>query len=157
MKRTPIDVEQVFQPVIGLKPTRAKLGVGSFLVFDFGPLAREDHHMVGKWHLWIHQAFWSLRDKRREIVNADSDRRYISLAVRRLEDAVFSAVKIDQNSFETMFRFGDFELTVKSPDYINELDERDHFWMFFLPDKRVLSVGQAGINLAPSDRSRQRA
>jgi len=152
-----INVGQIFQPVIGMTPARAKLGVGSFITFDFGPLSRIDHHMVGKWHLWIYQSYWSLSDKQREIVNADSDRRYINLAIARLENVKFSGVKFDVNSLETDFRFGELHLTVRRPDYIGELDDRDHFWMFFLPNKQVLSVGESGVNLTSADRARQRA
>src|SRR4051812_8224279 len=123
MKRTHIDVMEIFRPVVGLKPTRAKLGVGSFLTFDFGPLSREDHHMVGRWHLWVHQAYWSLKDKQREIVNADSERRYINLAVPRLESCELLGVNVDSESLQTEFHFGNFRLFVKSPDYVDELDD----------------------------------
>ena len=154
MKATEIDIRQVLQPVIGQKPARAKLGVGSFLTFDFGPLSREDHHLVGKWHLWIYQANWSLADQHRQIVNSDSERRYIALAIPRLQETKLSNVEVDPASLETVFRFGEFRLTVGRPDYLDDADERDYYWMFFLPGKQVLSVGPAGVILGPSDRGR---
>ena len=155
MKNTHVDIKQTFEPVVGLKPTRVKLGVGSFLTFDFGPLTRVDRHMFGKWHLWIYQAFWKLSDNRRSIVNADSDRRLISLAVTRLENSVFSGVHL--KGLETVFDFDQYRLTVTPPEYVNELDDRDHFWMFFVPGNRVLSLGTSGVRLSASDRPKQPA
>jgi hypothetical protein len=152
MRTTAIDVRQVIQPVLGLKPTRAKLGIGSFITLDFGQLSREDHHMVGKWHFWIYQAYWFLTDAKREIVNADSERRYIDLAIPRLQEKKLTDVELNTTSLETVFRFEDFRLTVRRPDYLgDEIDARDHYWMFFMPNSQVLSVGPSEVTLTASN------
>jgi hypothetical protein len=125
--------------------------VGGFLTFDFGRKVREDHHLRGEWHLWIYQAKWLLAHGHRTLANSDSKRQTIEVAVRRLEDYELTSVKFNAQSSVTEFQFGEFCLVVSPADYPDGPDERDEYWLFFMPDDTVLTVGPEGMNLGPSD------
>jgi hypothetical protein len=145
MRATEVNVREYFTPLLGQSPWRARRGVGSFLTFEFGPKVKVDRHYRGKWRLWIYQAVWQLRRNGNEVVNSDAERRYIDLAVGRLEEIPLADVGFDASSSTTVFQFGDFRLTVKPADYLENRDERDHAWMLFMPDNKVLSVGPKGV------------
>ena len=147
MKTSTIDLRRYFSPVFGTSPWRVKLGVGSFLTFEFGPRVRANHHIHGKWHLWIYLSNWKLSRRERPLVDSDSDRRGIEAAARRLEGLSFTDIKFQNRSRETAFLFGDFRLVVSPADYIENPDSRDYFWMFFMPDDEVLTVGPSGIQV----------
>ena len=140
------DIRQYFQPVLGSQPWRAKLGVGSFLTFEFGPKLKIQGHLHGKWHLWIYLSNWELRHDERQLVNSDADRRLISVAIRRLQSAAFTDVRLDSRDFKTTFVFEDFRLIVWAADYLDDPDKRDHYWLFFMPGE-VLRVGPGGVSI----------
>jgi len=114
MKTTAIDLRQYFHPIFGTSPWRVKLGVGSFLTFEFGPRIRANHHVHGKWHLWIYLSNWELFHRDRPLVDSDTERRV---------------------------------MVVSPADYLENPDDRDYFWMFFMPDDGVLAVGPSGVHL----------
>ncbi len=152
MKTVAVDIREYFRPITGQRPWRAHLGVGSFLLFDFGARVKEDHHFRGEWHLWIFQANWILLHGDRTVADSDSVRQAIALAIQRLESCALTHVKFDPEKSVTEFIFGDFRLVVSPADYLENPDERDNYWLFFMPDDTVLSVGPNGVNLGPSDR-----
>jgi hypothetical protein len=139
-------VPRYFDPIKGQSPWRVRLGVGSFLTFEFGSRIRANGHEHGEWHLWIYLSNWTLLHSDRELVNSDSDRHPISLAVRRLEGADFTGMEFDQKTSRTVFSFGDFQLIVTPADYLDSPDKRDQYWLFFMPHDIVLSVGPGGAN-----------
>jgi hypothetical protein len=147
MKTTAIDLRQYFHPVFGTSPWRVKLGVGSFLTFEFGPRIRANHHVHGKWHLWIYLSNWELFHRDRPLVDSDTERKVMETAIRRLEGTSLAAVKFQNRNRETTFVFDDFHLVVSPADYLENPDDRDYFWMFFMPDDRVLAVGPSGVHL----------
>ena len=144
-----IDVRKYFESIVGSYPRRVRLGVGSFLTFDFSPMRRVDGHMQGERRLWIYLSNWVLFHGQRQLVNSDTDRRLISVAIRRLEKAALTGVRVDPGNFETTFIFGDFRLIVSPADYIDNPDKRDHYWLFFMPGE-VLRVGSAGVSIEPA-------
>lgn len=147
MKTTAIDLRQYFRPIVGTSPWRVKLGVGSFLTFEFGPRVRANHHIHGKWHLWIYQSCWELLHRDRSLVDSDTDRKVLETAARRLEGISLTGIKFQDRSRKTTFVFDDFQLVVSPADYLGNPDERDYFWMFFMPDSEVLTVGPGGVRL----------
>ncbi len=140
------DIRRYFEPVLGSLPWRAKLGVGSFLTFEFGARVKVDGHMQGKWHLWIYLSNWVLLHGERELANSDTERRLISVAIRRLQSAALTDVKLDSRDFKTTFVFQDFRLIVSAADYLDDPDKRDHYWLFFMPGE-VLRVGPGGVSI----------
>jgi len=87
------------------------------------------------------------------LVNSDTDRKIIATAARRLEKTSLEQIKFDSSAKKTTFLFDDFRLVVSPADYLESPDERDVFWMFFMPNHEVLSVGPAGIRVEGADSS----
>jgi len=69
----------------------------------------------------------------------------IAAATRRLEETAFTGVNIDRRVKETMFLFDDLRLVVSPADYLEDVTERDTYWIFFTPEGN-LSVGPAGAH-----------
>jgi hypothetical protein len=147
MKTAAIDIHQCFQPVIGTQPWRVKPGVGSFLTFEFGSRIKPSGHVQGQWHLWIYLSNWKLFHGDRLLVDSNADRKPITLATRRLEGEVLSAVDFDPRARETVFTFKDFRLVVSPADYLQGTDDRDKYWIFYMPNDEVLAAGPSGIQL----------
>jgi hypothetical protein len=153
MKTSAIDIRQTFQPVLGMRPWSVKVGVGSFLTLEFGPRIKAHGHIHGKWHLWIYQSNWKLFHLDRELVDSANDRKLISVSIRRLKETALTNVDCDPSSGKTVFSFEKFRLVVSAADYLDRPDERDHYWMFFMPDNEVLEVGPAGVRVERSEES----
>ncbi|MBA3915209.1 MAG: hypothetical protein H0X25_15440 [Acidobacteriales bacterium] len=151
MKSVANEIREYFGPVIGASPWKAELGVGSFLTFEFGKRVLEDGHQHGEWHLWISLANWELHHNARKLADSDAHRTVISVAVRRLKQAPLTEVLFDEGKRVTTFVFGDFRLTVAPADYLKDPDSDDDYWLFFMPEKRVMSLGPSGLSVETSD------
>ena len=154
MRTVALDIQEYFKPIVGLRPWRARLGVGSFLTFDLGRRIKEDHHFRGEWRLWIYQAKWSLNHGDRKLADSDSARQTIEVAIRRLEysGSEFKKAKLDPQNSVTEFVFGHFRLVVSPADYLADPGDSDEYWLLFMPDNTVLTVGPGGVDLGSSDR-----
>src|SRR5271157_717456 len=151
MRTVALDIQHYFKPIAGQRPWRARLGVGSFLTFDFGHKVKEDRHFRGEWHLWVYQANWSLLHGDRKLADSNSERHIIEVAIRRLEGVDFTGAEFDPQNSTTVFLFEDFRLFVTPADYLDSPDERDEYWLFFMPDNLVLTVGPGGVEVGRSD------
>jgi hypothetical protein len=151
MKAVAVDIRQYFQPVFGTPPWRVKPGVGSFLTFEFGPRIKTGGHLHGRWHLWIYLSNWKLLRGERQLVDSDADRKLITISTRRLEGESLTDIDFSARTRKTTFSFGDFRLVVSPADYLDSPDERDHYWIFFMPDNEVLAVGPAGMRVEQGD------
>jgi len=151
MKATAIDIREYFEPLLELRPWKAKLGYGSFLTFEFGRRVKKYEFVHGEWHLWIYLASWVLYHGKRKLADSDSDRKVISVAVRRLEDVALSDVKFDLENSKTTFVFDDFRLIVAPPDFVEELDDDDDYWLLYMPENRLLTAGPGGVKVGRSD------
>jgi len=145
------DIQRYFGPLLQTQPWKARLGHGSFLTFEFGRRVKNHGHVRGEWHLWIYQANWELLHGNRRLANSDSDRRVISVSVRRLEDVPLNEVSFEPEHGKSTFVFGDFRLVVSPADYLDDADDRDQFWLLFTPKNEVLSVGPGGIRVEHAD------
>jgi len=74
------------------------------------------------------------------------------VAVRRLEAEKFLGVELDPQNSTASFAFGDFRLAVAPADYLEKPDDRDQYWLFFMPNHLVLTAGPGGIDVRPSDK-----
>jgi hypothetical protein len=151
MKAATIEIRHYFQPVFGTPPWRVKLGVGSFLTFEFGPRIRANGHLHGQWHLWIYLSNWTLFRGDRQLVDSEADRKLITISTRRLEGKPLTDIDFSARTRRTTFSFGDFRLVVSPADYLDNPDERDHYWIFFMPGNKVLSVGPVGMRVEQGD------
>jgi hypothetical protein len=151
MKAAAIDIRQYFRPVFGTAPWKVKPGVGSFLTLEFGPRIKTDGHIHGRWHLWIYLSNWKLFRGERQLVDSDAERKLIAISTRRLEGESLTDIDFNARTKKTTFSFGDFRLVVSPADYLDSPDERDHYWIFFMPDQEVLAVGPAGMRVERGD------
>jgi hypothetical protein len=154
MKAAAVDIRQYFQHVLGTRPWRVKPGVGSFLTLEFGPKIRAHHHFHGKWHLWIYLSNWWLFHRDRQLVDSDADRKRVTIAIRRLEEETLSNVDFEPGTQKTTFCFNDFRLVVSPADYLGDTDKRDHYWLLFMPNNEVLTVGPSGIQVEHAETPR---
>jgi hypothetical protein len=145
MKATATDIRQYFGSLLHARPWKAKLGVGSFLTFEFGRRVRDHGHVHGEWHLWIYQSNWVLFRGDRQLADSESDRRVISVSIRRLEEAALTDVLFEPRQLKTTFVFDDFRLVVSPADYLEDADDRDQYWLLFMPNNEVLTVGPGGL------------
>jgi hypothetical protein len=144
-----------FHPVINMRPWRVRLGVGSFVTFEFGDKVRAHGRVHGTWHLWIYMAAWSLVRNGRELANSDSERPTMSVALRRLEEQPLSEIEFGPDEQTTTFMFDGFRLVVRPADYIEDPDERDEYWMLFLPNGKVVSYGPTGLSVEQENATHQ--
>jgi hypothetical protein len=151
MKTAADEVRQYFGSLFRTRPWKARLGVGSFLTLEFGRRIKNHGHVRGEWHLWIYQSNWVLLHGNRELSNSDSDRRVMSASIRRLEEFPLSDVQVEPGRLKTTFLFDDFRLVVSPADYLDEADQRDHYWLLFMPNHEVLTVGPGGIQVEHSE------
>ena len=153
MKMRSSELTKILKPVVGQLPWRVRLGWGSFVTFDFGPKVKKDNHTFGSWHLWIYQCEWQLVLRDQSLAHSESKRPIMDVAVRRLERQPFEGCSVSEDQTKTTFEFGgDFQLIcTRYSDFKPGVDDGE-YWMFFLPDKRVVSVGPAGIDLTSSQK-----
>jgi hypothetical protein len=147
MKIAADKIRQYFEPVLGARPLRVKPGVGSFLTFEFGPRSKVQGHFQARWRLWIYLSNWTLFHGDHQLLDSDADRKRITNIAHRLEkEASLTNVDFDRRSQETTFFFDDFRLVVSPADYLEDVDDRDDYWIFFMPDKAV-ALGPSGIQV----------
>ena len=114
---------------------------------------RSRGHLHGQWHLWIYLSYWALFHGDRQLVDSNADRKLISVSIRRLEESELTSIDFDPRTRTTAFTFGDFRLVVSATEDQDSMDDRDHYWMFFVPNNEVLTVGPAGIKMEQADAS----
>jgi hypothetical protein len=153
MKAVEVDIQGYFQPIAEHRPWRARLGVGSFLTFFFGRRTKDNGHFRGEWRLWIYQARWRLMHGDHKLADSDSERQTIEVAIRRLENPGCELIKVkfEPKDLSTEFQFGKFRLLVSGADYLENPDEHDWYWLFYMPQNEVLSVGPGGLEVRPSN------
>jgi hypothetical protein len=96
---------------------------------------------------------WALYRGDRQLVDSDADRKLITISTRRLEEQPLTDLDFNARTQKTTFFFDDFRLVVSPADYLDSPDERDHYWIFFMPDNEVLAVGPAGMRVEQADAS----
>jgi len=150
MKALATDIESYFADVVGTRPWRARRGHGSFLTLDFGRRVRRNGHFYGEWHLWVYLSNWVLMHSARRIADSDSSHHLIDVAVRRLEEVALTSLEFDPAKLNTIFEFEGFRLEVSPADYLDDPEDRDSYWLFYMPKGEVLSVGPNGVRVSSS-------
>jgi hypothetical protein len=148
MKATAHKIRQYFQPVLGALPLRVRPGVGSFLTFEFGPRSKVYGHFHARWRLWIYLSNWTLFHGDHKLIDSNADRKRITVIAHRLEEeASLTDVEFNPRRRITTFFFNDFRLVVSPADYLEDVDERDDYWIFFMPDNKAVALGPSGIQV----------
>lgn len=137
--------KNLFQKIIGLKPTRVKLGHGSFITMDFGRDIPEQvktrngmtTKYFGEWHLWIYMCAWRIDKNKSPLVGSEDSKEKIESSLSELAKRTLKEAAILNNAFDVRFMFGDdMELHLFS-FYAQEQKQ----WMLFTPEKKVFTAG----------------
>jgi hypothetical protein len=92
-----------------------------------------------------------------KLVDSEADRKRITIIAHRLEEETsLTDVNLDSRSRKTTFFFNNFRLEVSPADYLESVDKRDNYWIFFMPNNEVLAAGPSGVHLE-EDNSRHSA
>jgi hypothetical protein len=135
----------LFKELIGSKPTRAKLGHGSFITFDFGRDIPEQvktrHSLItrycGEWHLWVLMCAWRIDINKKPIAGSEDTRDKIENCLAELAVRSLNQVVILNESFDVKLIFGeDVELYLFS-FYTQENTQ----CMLYTPGDKVFIAG----------------
>ena len=138
-------VQEQFEKIVGLKPTRIKLGVGSFITFDFGrDILQEIETRNGKktisfgeWHLWVYMCAWRIDLPKKTFLASHDDRKVIEKKLTALNNKTVLKVSLLNNAFDLSVQFEDeYELRLFSVDTIDG-DQ----WLFYTPNGKVFTAG----------------
>lgn len=144
----------LFQNLLETKPTRVKLGHGSFITMDFGRDISEVYNTrsgpktrsFGEWHFWIYMCAWRIDKARMPVAGCEDSREKIEASLSELSIRKLKKVEILNNAFDAKFIFGeDMELHLFS--FYTEESEQ---WMLFTPENKTFTAGP-GIQWSYSD------
>ncbi|MEO8727276.1 MAG: hypothetical protein ABI383_14270 [Acidobacteriaceae bacterium] len=140
--------------VLGQPLWSVRLGVGSFITFDFGAKVEDHGRAVGAYHLWIYMCDWQMISKDRVIAHSELSRKVLEIAVRRFEGRALSKINISQNPAAAVFAFeGDLKLVCQAYE---DAEADEELWMLFAPEGRIVSLAPQGILLEKESRSAAR-
>jgi hypothetical protein len=135
-------MQKLFQQVVGMKPTRVKLGFGSFITMDFGKDIPEEvktrqgiqvrYH--GEWHLWIYQCSWEVYQNKILIAHTESSKDEIDSALLELANKRFT-------SFTLLNEFFDADLTFENMTLRLLHRKEGEQWLLFTPENKTLVAG----------------
>jgi hypothetical protein len=136
----------LFNKIIGTKPTRITLGHGSFLTFDFGRDIKEQIKTragglkticFGEWHLWVYMCAWRIDKNNKPFIGSNDARDLIKQHLRALEKKELKKVIILNEAFDANLVFGDeYQLHLFSFQVTD-----DEQWMLFTPEEKVFTAG----------------
>lgn len=136
----------LFNKIIGTKPTRVKLGHGSFITFDFGRDTEEKIKTrsgafktlyFGEWHFWVYMCAWRIDKNNKPFIGSNDSRDFIEQHLHSLEEKELKQVIILNNAFDAKLTFGDeYQLHLFSFQVTD-----DEQWMLFTPEKKVFVAG----------------
>jgi len=137
--------KSLFQKILGIKPTRVKLGHGSFITFDFGRDIPEEiktrngptTRYFGEWHLWVYMCAWRIDKDKKPFVGCEDSREKIESSLSELANRNLEKIEILNDAFDVKLVFGeDVELHLFA---FHTQDQRQ--WMLFTPEKKVFTAG----------------
>lgn len=93
-------VLKIVRSLIGLKPWRLKLGIGSFVTIEFGEPEASPHGRVrhGEWHLWFYMCRWKFVERGQALVDSDDERTLTQKTFENLELGYVESVLIPRTS-----------------------------------------------------------
>ena len=140
-------LQEITKPIIGMVPTRVKLGHGSFLTFDFGKDRFEEIETrrgkmtlcFGEWYLWIYMCAWRIELNGLPLINSNDQREAIEEGLYHFKDKPLVKFEIINSSFDAVLQF-DTSLEVL---LFSSTAQKDEVWKFFTPDGKVFCAGPA--------------
>jgi hypothetical protein len=137
--------QEQLEKIVNLKPTRVKLGVGSFITFDFGKDIPEEIKTrngkktiyFGEWHLWVYMCAWRIDLSENPFLASHDDREVIQEKLTVLNDKKVLKISVLNDAFDLLMQFEDgYELRLFSVDTID-----DDQWLFYTPNRQVFTAG----------------
>lgn len=132
-------IDQPFDVLEGLEAWGAKIGVGTFLTIEFGPVDRVDGIDHGRYHLWISYAAWRLSWTTGWVGSGDS-KAAMQLGVSGLNGSKLVAAKCTE--------FGDLILEFSAGRTLRTLSNMEYDdsppWDLFAPGHVYSGVPRAG-------------
>ncbi|HLB52238.1 MAG TPA: hypothetical protein VJK48_00830 [Chlamydiales bacterium] len=135
-------IQEFFRQIIGMKPTRVKLGFGSFITMDFGKDIPEEvktrqgtqirYH--GEWHLWVYQCAWQIDQNGMVLIHSKSPKEAIDSVLFSLTNKIFTSFSLLNDFFDAELKFEDMTLKL--------LHSKDgEQWMLFTPENKTFVAG----------------
>ncbi len=135
-------MQKLFRQIVGMKPTRVKLGFGSFITMDFGKDIPEEvktrqgtqirYH--GEWHLWVYQCAWQIDQNGMRLIHSESPKAAIESVLFNLTNRTFTSFSLLNDFFDAELKFEDMTLRL--------LHTKDgEQWMLFTPENKTLVAG----------------
>lgn len=136
--------KSLFQNILGIKPTRAKLGHGSFITIDFGrdiPKKVKTRNGIvtryfGEWYLWVYMCAWRFDKNKKPFIGSEDSREKIEKSLIELANKKLTQVEIFNDSFDSTLVFEDIELHL----FATHTYKKEQ-WMLFTPEKKVFTAG----------------
>lgn len=134
----------LFQKISGIKPTRVKLGHGSFITMDFGRDIPQEittrngpqTRYFGEWHLWIYMCAWRVDKDKKPFAGSEDAREKMENCLLELANRTLKKAEILNDAFDTKLLFDeDVEL------YLFSFYTDKEQWMLFTPDNKTFTAG----------------
>ncbi|OGN63859.1 MAG: hypothetical protein A3E80_03060 [Chlamydiae bacterium RIFCSPHIGHO2_12_FULL_49_9] len=135
-------MQKLFRQIVGMKPTRVKLGFGSFVTMDFGKDIPEEvktkqgtqirYH--GEWHLWVYQCAWQVDQNGAILVHSESPKAEIESVLFNLANKTFTSFNLLNDFFDVELKFEDMTFRLL---HTKEGEQ----WMLFTPENKTLVAG----------------
>jgi hypothetical protein len=136
----------LFNKILGTKPTRVKLGHGSFLTFDFGrDTAKKTKTRLGgsriihcgEWRLWVYMCAWRIDKNNKPFIGSNDSRDLIEQHLPVLEGKELKKVVILNKAFDANLLFGDeYQLHLFSFQVTD-----DEQWRLYTPENKTFIAG----------------
>jgi len=133
---------KLFLQILHMKPTRVKLGFGSFVTMDFGRDIPEKvktkqgtqirYH--GEWHLWIYQCTWQIEQNGTMLVHSESPKETIETILLHLNNKALTAFCLLNDLFDAELQFEDMTFKL----FHTKNGEQ---WMLFTPENKTFIAG----------------
>jgi len=137
-------LDRFLMPLFGLPAWSVKLGVGSFLTFEFGApelRVREWHQdgelrrsarARGMWHLWIYCCHWRALQGGLKVAWSEDEDQIISKAIAKFNGQKLVKVSVDPALGYSHFMF-DLGGSLETWPY-SDVDRNDEQWLFYGPE-----------------------
>ncbi|MFL6227930.1 MAG: hypothetical protein ACJ741_04025 [Pyrinomonadaceae bacterium] len=125
-------------PLVGQRAWGVSVGHGSFLTFEFGPVAPQrfgGKKQHGEWHLWLYMTGWRVDVSSNVIASSDDDRAQMERGAATLDGRTVTAVEVSAPRGDLTLQLGD--ATVRT--FVVESDAEQ--WLLYTPTGTVLEVG----------------
>lgn len=134
--------QRLFLQIVQMKPTRVKLGFGSFVTIDFGRDIPEEvktrqgtqirYH--GEWHVWIYQCAWQIDQNGMMLVHSESPKAAIESVLFNLANKTFTSFSLLNDFFDAELKFEDMMFRL-----FHTKDGEQ--WMLFTPENKTFVAG----------------